>query len=190
MKHAAPILFLDIDGVLNRHATKAGDAGVRTCVLQRPYSLTQHTGVVETAKVEALARMLLASGAKIVVSSSWREGLADAAAFAAAIGLVPPLANAPDLIHRDWRTGWKPSSHRHHEIGWWLDKHPRVTRHAIVDDHDFIPPEWPMASHFIKTDPNVGLTNHALNRALEMFGRSDLARDWFEPAIAEEGAQA
>lgn len=194
VKHRGPILFLDVDGVLNKHATLKGEEGVRDCVLQRQYSLTQHVGVVETAKVRALARMLIACNAKIVVSSSWREGVADRAAFAAAIGLVPPLASAPDLIHRDWRTEGRFSSQRYHEIGFWLDDHRGVKNYAILDDHDFMPLDWPLRDRFVKTDPTVGLTNDALNRVATLFGRSDLAfvcethsTDWFadEPCFAK-----
>lgn len=183
---ARPIVFLDVDGVLNRRSTRPG-AGVRECVLQRPYSLTKHQGVVETAMVDALQRAVQSCGAQIVVSSSWREGLESGAAFAAAIGL-PPLAGAPDLIHKDWRTGGKPSSNRYHEIGWWLDDHKKVTRYAILDDHEFIPPDWPLLDHFVKTDPERGITNENINRMLELLGRSDLAfvcettpTDWFAP---------
>lgn len=181
-----PIVFLDVDGVLNRHSTKPG-AGVRECVLQREYSLTRHQGVVEEAVVAAFARMLAATNAQIVVSSSWREGVAYAVAFADAIGL-PPLASSPDIIHRDWRTGWKPSSYRFHEIGWWLDDHKRCTNYVVIDDHDFIPPDWkrPSPARFVKTNPERGLTNADLNRVCEILGRSDLAfvcettpTDWF-----------
>ena len=181
-----PIVFLDVDGVLNRHSTKP-NAGVRECVLQREYSLTRHQGVVEEAVVAAFARMLAATNAQIVVSSSWREGVASAVAFADAIGL-PPLASSPDIIHRDWRTGWKPSSYRFHEIGWWLDDHKRCTNYVVIDDHDFIPPDWkrPSPARFVKTNPERGLTNADLNRVCEILGRSDLAfvcettpTDWF-----------
>lgn len=184
---ARPIVFLDVDGVLNRHSTKPG-GGVRECVLQRQYSLTRHQGLVEEAIVAAFSRVRAAIGAQIVVSSSWREGVASAAAFADAIGL-PPLASAPDVIHRDWRIKGKPSSYRFHEIGWWLDDHKRCTNYVVIDDHDFIPPDWkrPTRARFVKTDPARGLTNADLNRVCEILGRSDLAfvcettpTDWFD----------
>ena len=182
-----PVLFLDVDGVLNCSSTKLHAPGVRSCVLQRPCSLTRFTGVVETAKVAALARAVQACGAKIVVSSTWREAFETGAAFAAAIGLVPPLVSAPDLVHRDWRTGWKPSSNRHHEIGWWLDDHRKVKRFAILDDHDICAHAPQLEKRFVRTDAETGLVNADLAAIVTLLGRADLAaRDWFEetPAAA------
>lgn len=183
------ILFLDVDGVLNTRATKPGVDGVRDVEL-RPVNNPQvrFTGVIETAKVRAIARAVAACGAQIVVSSSWREAFADGAAFAAAVGLAPPLASAPALLHRDWRTGWKPSSHRCHEIGWWLDEHRKVKRYAVVDDHPIFPPDWDGAKHEVRTDPEHGLTAADLARIVELLGRPELARrDWFEePVVAPE----
>lgn len=185
---ARVILFLDVDGVLNTHATKPGADGVRDVEL-RPVNNPQvrFTGVLEMAKVRAIARAVEACGAKIVVSSSWRDAFADGAAFAATVGLSPPIASAPDLLHHDWRTGWKPSSHRCHEIGWWLDEHRKVKRYAVVDDHPVFPPDWEGAKHEVRTDPECGLTARDLARIVELLGRPDLARrDFFAdtPAAA------
>lgn len=171
------ILFLDVDGVLNTRATVPGE-GVRECVLQRPYSQERFTGLVETAKVGALARAVIACGAKIVVSSTWREAFADAAGFAAAIGISPPLADAPDLFHRDWCTGRKPSSHRCHEIDWWLEDHPEVKRYAVLDDHPVFSPDWPGFEREVRTDARIGLTNKELNAIGALLGRKS-TRDWF-----------
>lgn len=173
-----PILFLDVDGVLNTRATRPGAEGVRECVLQRPYSLTRFTGVVEIVKVRAIASLVLACGATIVVSSSWRNAFADAASFAAAIGIAPPLADAPDLFHRDWRTESKLSSQRFHEISWWLDDHEFVRRYAVLDDHPVFPRDYhgARARHEVRTDPALGITNTDLNLVAELLGRPDLAR--------------
>lgn len=176
------ILFLDVDGVLNTRATKPGADGVRDVEL-RPLNNPQvrFTGVLEMAKVRALARAVEACGAKIVVSSSWRVAFTDGAAFAAAVGLAPPIASAPDLLHRDWRTEKRMSSNRHHEIDWWLRAHPKVKRYAVLDDH----PVWGWGSlpdnpNEVRTDPECGLTATDLARVVEVLGRADLARrDWF-----------
>lgn len=179
-----PILFLDVDGVLNRVTTRRGDAGVRDCRL-RPVNNPQveFVGVVETAKVAALARAVAACGAQIVVSSSWRDAFETGGAFAAAIGLVPPLASAPDLVHRDWRTGWKFSSQRRDEIGWWLDDHRKVKRFAILDDHDICAHAPKLEERFVRTDRDTGLVNEDLAAVVTLLGRADLAsRDWFSAA--------
>lgn len=183
MSTARPILFLDVDGVLNTKTTQAGAEGVRDCVLRSPYSDYSARGVVEVAKVAALLRCVQSCGAKIVVSSSWREAFAGAGDFAAAIGIVPPLASAPDIFHRSWRTGWKPSSHRCHEINWWLDDHPKVKRYAVIDDHKVFPEDWTGADHEVTTDSKHGVTNRDLGRVAGLLGKGEFAdRDWFAEA--------
>lgn len=181
------ILFLDIDGVLNTRTTKPGADGVRDVDL-RPTSNpnVRFTGVLEVAKVRAVARVVEACGAKIVVSSSWRNAFADGAAFAVAVGLAPPLVSAPDLLHRDWRTERRMSSNRHHEIGWWLRDHPKVKRYAVLDDH----PVWgwgglPDNPNEVRTDPTLGVTSFDLDRVAGLLGKGEHAgRDWFRLAAA------
>lgn len=178
-----PIIFLDVDGVLNSYATRPGDEGVRECEL-RPVNNPEvvFSGVVETAKVDALRRLVEKANARIVVSSSWRNAFHDAASFAGAIGIAPPLADAPDLFHKDWKTGWKFSSHRYHEIDWWLTDHRHSARYAILDDHNFIPHDWELTKHFVKTDPEHGLTTENLNKVCLLIGRADLVSDdWMKP---------
>lgn len=186
-----PILFLDVDGVLNTSATKASAEGVRDCVLY-PFGNRQaqrFTGVVEIAKVAAVARVVEACGAKIVVSSSWRNAFATCADFAAAIGIVPPLANAPDLFHRDWRTDWKMSSRRHNEVQWWLDEHRKVKRYAVLDDHPVFPRDWEGAEREVNTDASVGVTNRDLDRVAGLLGKGEFAgRDWFSAPSPAPGA--
>lgn len=179
------ILFLDVDGVLNTRATKPGADGVRDVEL-RPASNPQvcFTGVLEMEKVQAVARVVAACGAKIVVSSSWRNAFTDGAAFAATVGLAPPLASAPDLMHRDWRTEQRMSSNRHHEIDWWLKAHPKVKRYAVLDDH----PVWgwgslPENPNEVRTDPKRGVTACDLDRVAGLLGKGEFAgRDWFQAA--------
>lgn len=188
MKKEASVLFLDVDGVLNTSDTKPGGDGVRDCVL-RPLNnrAVKFTGVVEIAKVAALARAVEACGAKIVVSSSWRNAFETAGAFATAIGLAPPLATARDHLHRDWRTGWKFSSQRFQEINWWIDDH-RPPHFAILDDHAVAPCDWPMFAHVVQTDARRGVTNCDLDRVVGLLGRGEHAgRDWFAEGAAYTG---
>lgn len=162
---SAPILFLDVDGVLNKRSTIATDAGVRSCeLIPVDNPAVSFNGVVEVEKVEALLRVVSDCRARIVVSSSWRNAFKSGADFATAIGLSPPLASAKDLMHRDWRTGWKFTSNRHHEIGWWLDDHRSVKRYAILDDHDVCRPAPTLAKRFVRTDAEYGLTAADLDR--------------------------
>jgi HAD domain in Swiss Army Knife RNA repair proteins len=103
------VIFLDIDGVLN-------------CVKTRnprkfPY-------VVDRRLLRRLTRLLDRTGAKVVLSSSWR--LDPVGLLAAKYWGLPFLDICPD----------KPRSPRRSEILGWLSAHPRVTRFAVIDDED------------------------------------------------------
>jgi hypothetical protein len=103
------IIFLDIDGVLNCDTTPNPR--------KFPY-------IVDKKLLARLKKLLERTGAKVVLSSSWRcdpVGL-----FAAKHFGVPFIGVCPD----------KPSSPRRNEVLAWLSAHPRVTRYAVIDDED------------------------------------------------------
>jgi hypothetical protein len=103
------IIFLDIDGVLNSDRTPNPR--------KFPY-------IVDKELLERLNGLLALTGAKVVLSSSWRcdpVGL-----LAAKYWKVPFTYVCSD----------KPKSPRGKEILNWLSDHPDVTRFAIIDDED------------------------------------------------------
>lgn len=123
------ILFLDVDGVLNT----------------RPGSLDED-------KLGLLKGILDQTGARVVVSSSWRKYTHMMDRLYAIdwleediIGMTPDLAME---INGFWH-----SPRRAEEIKDWLDGYKEVT-YAILDD-------WPMqelSNRHVQTDMNVGLT--------------------------------
>src|SRR5712672_980854 len=101
------VIFLDIDGVLNCKKTPNPR--------NFPY-------VVDRRLIARLKKLLRRTGAKVVLSSSWRFdpiGL-----FAAKHWGVPFMEICPDM----------PKRPRRDEILTWLRKHPRVSRYAVIDD--------------------------------------------------------
>lgn len=112
-----PVLFLDVDGVLNR-CGKSNQG-------------------LETDKCDLLADICRETGCKIVVSSTWRKyphlmknrllpmfqsrGIE-------CIGQTADLTSALD------HSVLVASVSRHVEIREWLTQNPEVTRYAIVDD--------------------------------------------------------
>ena len=101
------VIFLDIDGVLNCSKTR------------NPRKLPY---VVDKRLLALLKRMLKRTGAKIVLSSTWR--IDPVGRFAAKHHGIPVYDYSPDM----------PKSPRHQEIKRWLRQHPSVTRYAIIDD--------------------------------------------------------
>jgi hypothetical protein len=103
------VIFLDIDGVLNCNRT------------QNPRKFPY---VVDKKLLSRLNRLLKRTGAKVVLSSSWRVD--PVGILAARHWGVPVFDFAPDL----------PKKTRRDEVLAWLSAHPKVSRFAIIDDED------------------------------------------------------
>ena len=122
------VLFLDIDGVCNAASTSQ-----------------RHRGMIGIDPVMAfrIGKIQLDTDCEVVLSSSWRnwpEGKAEVERQVVQCFDVTPSA---------------PDGFRGTEIRMWLDKHPEVTRYAIVDDStDF----WEGQPLF-KTEWLVGITD-------------------------------
>jgi hypothetical protein len=162
-----PVIFLDIDGVLNHHET------YRLCA-QRP-GQTAPADWLDPACVARVNALCERTGAVLVISSSWREyldGWRGVAAVLAARGLTAAVLAArgltaavidqtPDRATREgllWTTGT-----RWDEIDYWLTWHPDVTRWVVLDDCE-VGAACPR-EHFVRTDIAVGLTDADVERA-------------------------
>ena len=115
------VLFLDIDGVLNSHA-----------YMQKHRAFWDFADVASMLDPDACARLdrvLTATGAAVVISSSWRicTRLADIRGALRTRGA--PSARVIGKTPNPW-TG----SRRGHEIQRWMDARDDVESFAIVDD--------------------------------------------------------
>jgi len=136
------IIFLDIDGVLNNHSTfgpgRSGDEAI------------------EPGMVELVAGLVQETGARIVISSSWRsrgfllmrELLARHGLDSqSVIGVTPYLLGGRGTEIREWmRLSRKP-----------------VKSFVILDDE--AEDLYGLLEHLVQTDPYVGLTRHHIVRA-------------------------
>lgn len=109
------ILFLDVDGVLNR----CGMSG---------------TGTLESDKVQLLMRIVSRTGCRIVISSTWRKH-ADLRVrlIRMAEDIGAEIAGWTPVLEERAGVLWKAAP-RWHEIKAWLLEHPEVERYAILDD--------------------------------------------------------
>lgn len=134
-----PILFLDIDGVMN-----TTDSALR------------HRGghVFTQPAVEALRWIVRKASCKIVISSTRRrEGVEAMRALFLRNGLETEAASIIDITPRfvdhdtdEWRED---------EIEAWLDRNGDKGKYAILDDKPF---SGPMRKSLILTDHDCGLT--------------------------------
>jgi hypothetical protein len=137
------VLFLDIDGVLNCAKTKNPR--------KFPY-------VVDPKLLARLSGLLDRTGAKVVLSSSWR--LDPIGIMAAKHWSVPFIDTCPDL----------PKRPRSEEILKWIAANPRVSRFAVIDDEDDELDDLPLFQPSCKT----GLTPE-IAKAVEKYlnGKTD-----------------
>ncbi|MCY1059430.1 HAD domain-containing protein [Nannocystis sp. SCPEA4] len=139
------VIFLDIDGVMNSLAGKAGQRGLSSWL--------------DPVHVALLNDVVRATGAVVVVSSSWRRSMpldALRLAFAEAGCVAEVVDVTPDL----------DPGRRGREIAAWLaaQREP-PTRYAILDD-TFDMPELP--GKLVKTSRVEGLTAREVPRLLAL----------------------
>jgi hypothetical protein len=103
------VIFLDIDGVLNCATTPNPR--------KFPY-------IVDPKLLRRFKRLLARTGAKVVLSSTWRYD--PAGLFSAKHWGVPFIDVTPDMPHRP----------RRDEVIAWLKSHPKVKRFVVIDDED------------------------------------------------------
>ncbi len=143
------MLFLDIDGVLNSesyalkledkhrqlgHTESAAPKRATTCDCFKLYHQIDRDAVMR------LNRIVASTGAKIVVSSTWRKLfdppemhriLSEHGLVAEIIGETPDGHKEPGFLEM---YGYPERLQRGYEIDYWLKQHPGVDRFVILDD--------------------------------------------------------
>lgn len=153
------ILFLDVDGVLN---------SVESCKFYGTFERLDPRGVV------VLQRIIDTTGAKLVISSTWRlyrgldgmrEVLQHAGLRAEVVGITPDLVERRD-VRGEMDLGGFIAHPRREEIAAWLAQHPEVTAWCALDDD---PDAGPL--NLIRTDDRVGLTEANADAAIALLTR-------------------
>lgn len=149
------VIFLDIDGVLNRRTTK------ERC---GPWK------GVDRQLAQRFTDWLATTDYKVVLSSTWRtdptmyDHLHEAGIY---------WEDTTPILHSTWRG---------QEIQSWLDYNPQVAEYIILDDMDVLPSQQ---HRHVQTDEDHGLTEKELNelRSLSKAERSPHVAS--EPAPTE-----
>jgi hypothetical protein len=141
------VLFLDIDGVLNRAGFQPEDVGgLRSWI--------------EPELAQRLTHLLHRVGAAIVMSSDWRLGRDRDA-------LVTELhAAGIDAFLRDV-TPHLPGQPRWREIEAWLAEQAVAHEHIVIVDD--VPDMGPLQDRFVRTLSQSGLDADAATRILHLF---------------------
>lgn len=169
------VLFLDIDGVLNHNHMSHHNRPTPTEPLPIP---------IATECMNHLNRLIAETGAKIVISSSWRlfvrwQDLGPALLQHGLVGEV--IGETPDLPNNTtWLTNWhtrkgSPFAFDQLERGWeiaeWLAVHPDVTEFVILDDCSDMAELKPWLA---LTEADEGLVEADVLRARWLMARSAL----------------
>lgn len=164
------VIFLDLDGVLN---TERWHYQASQADLHDQYGYT-----FDPVAVANLAKIIDETGAAIVISSSWKfMGLAklkkmwmDRGLPGEIFDITPNSVSDEFLLYADLDS-MELLAIRGQEIKEWLMLHGKdVSHYVIIDDMDDILPE--QQSHFVLTDPEVGISEWDAKRAIAILNRS------------------
>jgi hypothetical protein len=161
------VIFLDIDGVLNVMHSERDEYGA----------------IFHSNFVENLGRIIDETGAKIVISSSWRHSglqrMLDMWKFRNLPGEV--IGITPDLWRQVEGEDFHERMQRGHEIQVVLDLKPEITNYVILDDDEDMLPN--QLGNFVCCANNInhpdcidigyGLTNECTNRAIRILNGKD-----------------
>ena len=143
----ARVLFLDVDGVLNR-CGKSNQG-------------------MESAQVAQLERIIAACDPQIVVSSTWRISERSLTRLVAVLYDIGGRFGGITPYHND-RTdgGIYIAKARGNEIQEWMDTHGHPDRFVILDDDSDM---CHLKEHLIKTESFVGLTPEIADKVIARF---------------------
>jgi len=147
-----PVIFLDIDGVLNRTRTSA-----QICM--------------DEDLIGRLRQLVETTNAVIVLSTFWRpfetyiKYVLHRHHISAdiVIGCTPGKSNAATLLLSNNPADAQQYAGRASEIHAWLSEHPNVQQYCIIDDRSAASDDT-LAAHFVQTDSNEGLTEDDVER--------------------------
>lgn len=154
-----PLIFLDIDGVLN-----SADWYMRRAeVLGHGKPFNRNEEEIDPAALERLNRLLDVSNGEIVLSSTWRmtDGLARTRGLLQKMGLRPGrMIDATPVMH----------TYRGLEIQSWLDSFPEelpLDQIVILDDDCDMEH---LEHRLVKTQHAKGLLDKHVDEALSLLG--------------------
>lgn len=161
------VIFLDIDGVLNVNYPERDKYGR----IFHPHFVDNLSWIIEE------------TGAKIVISSTWRFGglqrMKDLWSFRELPGEVIDITpDCHDLVN-EGRFEYLDHVDRGHEIDYWLEGRTDIENYVIIDDdNDFLPHQ---RSRFVRTANNIndpesidigyGLTKECARRVISILNR-------------------
>lgn len=151
-----PVLFLDVDGVLNSARFLRENPGAFN-------HGNDEAGAMDPVAVARLEQVLVRAGAVIVVSSVWR--------------ILNTVEQILDFLHRRGAPsakiiGTTPylTGYRGGEIRAYLKEHPEITRFAIVDDDSDMEPYY---HKLVQTNKDEGMLDGDVELLVTMLNETN-----------------
>ena len=138
------VIFLDIDGVLNSR------------IYDRQRNWNEQTGIDET-RLLLVKEIVEATGAEIVLSSTWRESWEQDISLCGKDGVyINEIFAKYGLKVYDKTPNLGLYAERNEEIDAWLaETKENIESFVIIDDYAF---DWgELSVRFVKTNPKLGL---------------------------------
>lgn len=154
------MIFLDFDGVLNADTGDDGDVAVVDELWSAAW--------LDRVMVGRLSDLARRGGARVVISSSWRQRRSreELAEMLASLGFEGDVFDVTPRLPRP-ESGER--SVREQEVKAWLDAHGHVESYVILDDdQEFIA----MSDRHVRTHPKRGLTDLDVERAIAVLSRA------------------
>ncbi len=161
-KTDTPVIFLDIDGVLNCEDAITENYGYGWPPSNVSQCTKSHLRFHEPA-IKNLKNLLEATSAAIVLSSSWRELLTVwmANEMLTCYGLPKVIIDfTPIGVSYPWTSNASPM--RSEEIREWLTNHNNP-RYVALDDDDF---DFTPDLHLVHVDRRCGLSEEDVKKAI------------------------
>jgi len=133
------IIFLDVDGVLHPYHARPHQLFRKDCM-------------------QRLKKIVDSSGAKIILSTSWRRTPQRKEAVNEQLRShgIPTAIGITRIRHNEYL--------RHEEILHWIKHHPATTHWIAIDDL----PMYQLREHYIQTSPDTGLTDNNVQQAVRV----------------------
>lgn len=162
------IIFLDVDGVLNStvYLTERAKLG-KWDGKDEPgdwKAVERWVQMIDPKAARRLHGLVELTGAKIVISSSWRhaQDFTRMETILTRAGCPCSVIGETDVLSRA----------RGHEIALWLEEHPGVKRFVIFDDGSDAG-EGGLEKWFIRTDLRYGLQDKHIAQAVAILGTEE-----------------
>lgn len=163
-----PVLFLDMDGVLNSATYLRGEQRKRDRLIPNIEDMDdaqRWANTIDRAAVQRLNRILQTTNAQVVLSSSWRYRFRNVAELTPILELRGFRGRLIDRTPLRFEMDNGLPSDRGYEVATWLKRCPEIDRFVILDDSN----DFPNLRHrLVRTSWEHGLLEPHIAKAIEL----------------------